>query len=40
MKSTVVDYQYRITCIRIVPLVGAAIYLTDHIRDLTLTGNL
>jgi uncharacterized phage protein (TIGR02218 family) len=40
MKSTVVDYQYRITCIRIVPLVGAAIYLTDHIRDLTLSGNL
>jgi uncharacterized phage protein (TIGR02218 family) len=40
MKSTVVDYQYRITCVRIVPLLGAPIYLSDHIRDLTLGGNL
>ena len=40
MKSTVVDYQFRITCVRIVPLLGAAIYLTDHIRDLTLGGDL
>lgn len=36
MKSTVVDYQYRITCIRIVPLLGAPIFLTDHIRDVTI----
>jgi uncharacterized phage protein (TIGR02218 family) len=40
MKSTVVDYQFRITCIRIVPFLGAPIYITDHIRDLTLGGNL
>lgn len=36
MKSSVVDYQYRITCIRIVPLLGAPIFLTDHIRDVKL----
>lgn len=40
MKSSVVDYQYRITCIRIVPLLGPAIYLTDHIRSLNIGGNL
>lgn len=36
MKSSVVDYQFRITCLRIVPLLGAPIFLTDHIRDVTL----
>lgn len=40
MKSTVVDYQFRITCIRIEPLLGAPIYITDYIRDLTIGGNL
>lgn len=39
MKATIVDYQFRITCIRIEPLLGAPIYLTDHIRDLTIGGN-
>jgi len=36
MKSSVVDYQFRITCIRIVPLLDAPIFLTDHIRDITM----
>lgn len=40
MKATVVDYQFRITCLRIVPLLGAPIYITDHIRDLMIGGNL
>ena len=40
MKPAVVDYQFRITCVRIEPLLGPAIYLTDHIRDLTLGGDL
>ena len=40
MKATVVDYQFRITCVRIEPLLGAPIYLTDHIRDLTIGGHL
>ncbi len=40
MKPSVVDYQFRITCIRIEPLIGAPIYITDHIRDLTIGGHL
>ena len=40
MKPSVVDYQFRITCIRIEPLLGDGIYLTDHIRDLTIGGDL
>lgn len=40
MKPAVVDYQFRITCVRIEPLLGAPIYLTDHIRDLTIGGHL
>jgi uncharacterized phage protein (TIGR02218 family) len=40
MKASVVDYQFRITCVRIVPLIGAPIYLTDHIRDITMSGHL
>lgn len=39
MKPAVVDYQFRVTCIRIVPLLGAPIYITDYIRDLTMGGN-
>ena len=39
MKPAVVDYQFRITCVRIEPLLEPAIYLTDYIRDLTIGGN-
>lgn len=34
MKTIVADYQYRITCLRIVPLLADPIYLTDHIHDI------
>jgi hypothetical protein len=34
MKSTVADYRYRVLCLRIVPVTGSPIYLTDHPRDL------
>lgn len=39
MKPAVVDYQFRITCVRIEPLLGPAIYLTDYIHDLTIGGD-
>lgn len=39
MKSTVADYRYRVLCLRIVPTAGSPIYLTDHPRDLTMTGH-
>ncbi len=39
MKSTVADYRYRVLCLRIVPTVGSPIYLTDHPRDLTMSGH-
>jgi uncharacterized phage protein (TIGR02218 family) len=39
MKTTVANYQYKIYCLRIVPLWGSPVYLTDYIRDLTINGH-
>jgi uncharacterized phage protein (TIGR02218 family) len=39
MKSAVADYRYKIHCVRIVPLWGDPVYLTDHVRDLTMSGH-
>lgn len=39
MKSAVADYRYRVLCLRIVPVTGSPIYLTDHPRDLTMSGH-
>ncbi len=39
MKSTVADYRYRVLCMRIVPVAGSPIYLTDYPRDLTMSGH-
>jgi uncharacterized phage protein (TIGR02218 family) len=38
MKSAVADYRYRVECLRIVPVAGATIRLTDFPRDLTMAG--
>lgn len=38
MKAVVADYRYRVLCCRIVPVSGATIRLTDHPRDLTMSG--
>jgi uncharacterized phage protein (TIGR02218 family) len=37
MKAAVADYRYRVMCLRIVPVLGAAIRLTHHPRDLTMS---
>jgi uncharacterized phage protein (TIGR02218 family) len=39
MKSVVADYRYRTQCLRIVPVTGSPIYLTDHPRDLLMSGH-
>lgn len=39
MKSVVADYRTRVLCLRIVPKVGSAIYLTHHVRDLVIGGH-
>jgi uncharacterized phage protein (TIGR02218 family) len=39
MKSAVADYRYRVLCLRIVPVTGSPIYLTDHPRDLVMGGH-
>ena len=39
MKSVVSAYATRVLCLRIVPVTGASIYLTDHPRDLTMSGH-
>lgn len=39
MKLAVADYRYRVICLRIVPVVGSPIYLTDHPRDLVMSGH-
>lgn len=39
MKAAVADRRYKIHCIRIVPLWGATVYLTDHVRDVVLGAN-
>ena len=39
MKSAVADYRTRVLCLRIVPVTGSPIYLTDHPRDLVMSGH-
>jgi len=39
MKSVVADYRYRVMCMKIVPLTGSTIYLTDHVKDLVMGGH-
>ncbi len=39
MKSVVADYRYRVMCMKIVPVTGSTIYLTDHPRDLVMGGH-
>ena len=39
MKAAVADYRYRIVCMRILPVTGSTIYLTDHVKDLTMGGH-
>ena len=39
MKPAVADYRYKIHCIRIVPLWGANVYLTSHVRDVVIGAN-
>lgn len=39
MKAAVADYRYRVYCLRIVPIWGAAVYLTSHVRDLSMGGH-
>lgn len=39
MKPAVADRRYKIHCLRVVPKWGAAIYLTDHPRDLVMGGH-
>jgi len=39
MKSIVADYRYRVLCVRIVPVTGSAIYITDHPVNLVMSGN-
>lgn len=36
MKTAVANYKYKIHCLRIVPLWGNPIYLTDFVRDITI----
>ena len=38
MKTAVADYRYRVYCIRVVPLWGPAVYLTDYPHDLIIGG--
>lgn len=38
MKTTVADYRYRVLCMRVVPISGSPVYLTDHPRDLIIGG--
>ena len=40
MKPHVADWQTLIHCLRIVPTIGATIYLTDYVTDLTIGGQL
>lgn len=39
MKPAIADYQYKIFCLRIVPLWGDTVYLTSHIHDLVIGSN-
>ena len=37
MKSVIADYRYRVMCLRVEPLSGPVVRLTDHARDLTMS---
>ena len=39
MKSTVADYRYRVLCMKIAPVVGSVIYLTDYVSDIVISGH-
>jgi len=39
MKPVVADYRYRVLCLRIVPVTGSPIYITDHPCDLVMSGH-
>lgn len=39
MKSAVADSKYKVHCLRIVPLWGPTVYLTDHVRDIVIGAN-
>jgi uncharacterized phage protein (TIGR02218 family) len=39
MKPAVADPKYKIHCLKIVPLWGSIIYLTDHPRDIVIGAN-
>ena len=39
MKTSVADRRYKIHCLRIVPLWGSPVYLTDHPRDVVIGVN-
>lgn len=39
MKSVVAASATRVLCLRLVPVTGATVYLTDHPRDLTMSGH-
>jgi uncharacterized phage protein (TIGR02218 family) len=39
MKIVVTDYRYRVMCMKIVPVTGSTIYLTDHVKDLVMGGH-
>lgn len=39
MKAAIADTRYKIHCLRIVPLWGPTIYLTDHVRDVVMGGH-
>lgn len=39
MKPATADRRYRVHCLRIVPLYGSTVYLTDHVRNLVMGGH-
>lgn len=39
MKTAVANPDYKIHCLRIVPIWGPTVYLTDHVRDLVIGAN-
>lgn len=39
MKTVVADYKFKIYCLRIVPLWGPVVYLTTHVRNVTMNGH-
>ena len=39
MKSAVADYKTRVMCLRLEPVTGSPIYITDFPRDLSIGGH-